>query len=117
MNKVIFVGRICSDITTSYSSGKEPVARSLFGLAIPDMSMSRDKEGNYPTDFFQCVCFGKISENVEKYCEKGNKLLIEGRVKNNNYQKDGTTIYSTEIIVDSLEFLETKKSTTDKKKK
>ena len=70
------------------------------------MSMKRDEEGNYPTDFFRCTCWNKLAEIVEKHCNKGTKLLISGRLKNNNYEKDGQKVYSNEIVIDSLEFLE-----------
>ena len=46
---------------------------------------------------------------VEMHCSKGTKLLISGKLKNNNYEKNGQKIYSNEIVIDSLEFLETKK--------
>ena len=63
---------------------------------------------NYPTDFFRCTCWGKLAEIVEKHCSKGTKLLISGRLKNNNYEKDGQKVYSYEIVIDSLEFLESR---------
>ena len=115
MNKLLVIGRISNDVETTYSGAKDPVARSVFNFAIPAMSMKKDKDGNYPCDFIRCVSFGKIAENIEKYCEKGSKLLLEGRIKNNNYEKDGTMVYSTEVLVDSIEFLDIKKKETTKK--
>lgn len=99
-------GRLTEEPKVTYSAGAEPVARASFNFAVPDMSMKRDEGGNYPTDFFRCTCWGKLAEIVEKHCNKGTKLLISGRLKNNNYEKDGQKVYSYEIVIDSLEFLE-----------
>ena len=106
MNKITLTGRLTEEPKVTYSAGVEPVARASFNFAVPDMSMKRDEEGNYPTDFFRCTCWNKLAEIVEKHCNKGTKLLISGRLKNNNYEKDGQKVYSNEIVIDSLEFLE-----------
>lgn len=113
MNQITITGRLTEEPKTTYSSGSEPVAHSFFNFAVPDMSMKKDAEGNYPTDFFRISCWGKRAETIEKHCTKGTKLLISGRLKNNNYLKDGQKVYSNEIVIDSLEFLETKKSGTN----
>ncbi len=81
----------------TYTAGAEPVAHALFNFAVPDMLMKRDGQGNYPTDFFRCTCWNRLAEVVEKHCSKGTKLLIVGRLKNNNYEKDGQKVYSNEI--------------------
>lgn len=109
MNQINISGRLTEEPKVSYTAGKEPVAHAVFNFAVPDMSMKKDKEGNYPTDFFRCSCWGKLAEIIEKHCAKGTKLLISGRLKNNNYEKDGQKVYSNEIAIDSMEFLETKK--------
>lgn len=109
MNQIIFTGRLTEDPKVTYSAGSEPVAHAVFNFAVPDMSMKRDEQGNYPADFFRCTCWNILAEIVEMYCRKGTKLLISGRLKNNNYEKKGQKIYSNEIVIDSLEFLEAKK--------
>lgn len=106
MNKITLTGRLTEEPKVTYSAGAEPVAQASFSFAVPDMYMKRDEEGNYPTDFFRCTCWNKLAEIVEKHCNKGTKLLISGRLKNNNYEKDGQKVYSNEIVIDSLEFLE-----------
>lgn len=109
MNQITLTGRLTEEPKITYSTGAEPVAHAVFNFAVPDMSMRRDEQGNYPTDFFRCTCWNKLAEIVEKHCNKGTKLLIVGRLKNNNYEKDGQKVYSNEILIDSLEFLEVKK--------
>lgn len=106
MNKITLTGRLTEEPKVTYSAGAEPVAHAVFNFAVPDMSMRKDGEGNYPTDFFRCTCWCKLAEIVGKHCSKGTKLLISGRLKNNNYEKDGQKVYSNEIVIDSLEFLE-----------
>ena len=106
MNKITMTGRLTEEPKVTYSAGAEPIARASFNFAVPDMSMKRDGEGNYPTDFFRCTCWKRLAEIVEKHCNKGTKLLISGRLKNNNYEKEGQKVYSNEIVIESLEFLE-----------
>ena len=109
MNHITLTGRLTEDPKVTYSMGTEPVAHAVFNFAVPDMSMKKDEHGNYPTDFFRCTCWNILAEIVEMHCSKGTKLLISGKLKNNNYEKNGQKIYSNEIVIDSLEFLETKK--------
>lgn len=109
MNQIILTGRPTEDPKVTYTTGSEPVAHAVFNFAVHDMSMRKDEHGNYPTDFFRCTCWGRLAEIVEKHCNKGTKLLIIGRLKNNNYEKDGQKVYSNEILIDSLEFIEIKK--------
>lgn len=112
MNQIMLTGRITEEPRITYSTGAEPVAHAVFNFAVPDMSMKKDGQGNYPTDFFRCTCWNRLAEVVEKHCIKGTKLLIAGRLKNNNYEKDGQKVYSNEILIESLEFLEVKKQQT-----
>lgn len=68
-------------------------------------------EGQPEADFFNCTTFGKQAEFVEKYLHKGTKVIIVGRLQNDNYtNKEGQKVYSVQIIVDEIEFAESKKS-------
>lgn len=109
MNQIILTGRLTAEPVITYSGGKEPAAHAVFNFAVPDMSMKKTENGNYPTDFFRCSAWNKPAEIIESHCSKGTKLMVTGRLKNNNYEKDGQKIYGNEILIDSLEFLETKK--------
>lgn len=108
MNKLMITGRLTEEPNVQYSSGKEPYAHALFNFAVPDMSLKRDEQGNYPTDFFRCSAWGKTAEIIEEHCKVGTKLLIIGKLKNNNYEKDGQKVYGNEITIETIEFLETK---------
>ena len=80
-----------------------------FTLAV-DRRRSRNQDGNGQTaDFISCVAFGKTGEFVEKYAHKGMKLDIVGRIQTGSYQnKDGQTVYTTDVVVDEIEFGESK---------
>ena len=66
------------------------------------------------TDFISCVAFGKAAEFIEKYVRKGTKIEIDGRIQTGSYEKDGKKIYTTEVVAESVEFAESKKSTSEK---
>lgn len=106
MNKVILVGRLTDDPRISYSQtqqGQLTIAR--FTLAID----RRGKDNS--ADFVGCVAFGKIAEVIEKYCHKGNKIAIDGRIQTGNYtNKDGQKVYTTDVVIENMEFCESKKA-------
>lgn len=104
MNKVIMMGRLTRDPEVRYSN--EGSAVSKFSLAV-DRRYKR--EGQPDADFFNCVAFGKTAEFTEKYLKKGTKIVLEGELQNNNYtNKDGQKVYGMQIVVNSLEFAESK---------
>lgn len=103
MNKCFLCGRLTRNPEVKYNNDK---AIARFTLAV-DRKYKRD--GEPEADFFNCTAFGKTAEVVEKYVTKGTKLLITGRIQNDNYtNKDGQTVYSVQILVDELEFAESK---------
>ena len=105
-NKVFLCGRLTRDPDVRYGDNQKAVAR--FSLAV-DRRFVRD--GDPTADFFNCTAFGKQAEFVEKYLKKGTKMIVIGRLQNNDYTKeDGTKIYSVQILVDELEFAESMRS-------
>lgn len=107
MNKVILMGRLVRDPDIRYSQGENATAIARYTLAV-DRRFKR--EGEDTADFISCVCFGKSAEFIEKYCKKGTKLVIEGRIQTGSYEKDGTKVYTTDVVVESQEFAESKAS-------
>ena len=106
MNKVILMGRLTRNPEVRYSQGENSLSIAKFSLAV-DRRFKR--QGEAETDYFNCTAFGKQAEFVEKYLKQGNKMLVTGRVQNDNYtNKDGQKVYSVQIIVDELEFAENK---------
>lgn len=107
MNKTILMGRLTRDPEVRYTNGNNgQTAIASFSLAV-DRRFKR--EGEPDADFFNCTAFGKTAEIIEKYVVKGSKILIAGRIQNNNYtNKDGQKIYSVQVLVDELHFAESK---------
>lgn len=105
MNKVIFMGRLTRDPEVRYTAGANPTAVAKFSIAV-DRRFKR--EGEPDADFFNCTCFGKQAEFVEKYLQKGTKIVLSGRIVNDNFEKDGVKHYSVQVMVDELEFAESK---------
>lgn len=107
MNKVILMGRLTRDPEVRYSqnaNGQMAIAR--YSLAV---DRSRKREGDPDADFFNCTSFGRQAEFVEKYLHKGTKVVVTGRIQNDNYtNKDGQQVYSVQIIVEEVEFAESK---------
>jgi single-strand DNA-binding protein len=100
MNTFIGIGRITRDHEIkSTDKGIQVVA---FSLAI-----TRDKEN---TDFLNCVAFGKTAELLSTYTGKGSQIAVEGWVKTRSYEKDGKKVYTTEIIANRVQFLDSKKA-------
>ena len=107
MNKFIGIGRITKDLEL-YLIGEKNTSTVQFNLAIN--RKYKNKEGNYDTDFINCVAFGNNADFINKYFKKGDELAIEGRVQTRNYEKDGEKKYVTEIIIEHVEFTHGAKS-------
>ncbi len=108
MNKVILMGRLTRDPEVRYAQNGNQMAIARFSIAV-DRRFKR--EGEPDADFFNCTAFGKQAEFVEKYLRKGTKILTCGRIQNDNYtNKDGQMVYSVRVMVDEIEFAESKNS-------
>lgn len=107
MNKVILMGRLTRDPEVRYTDGPEPMAISRFILAV-DRRYKRDGD-QQTADFINCVAFGRTGEFIERYCQKGIKLMVEGRIQTGSYtNKDGAKVYTTDVVVENAEFAESK---------
>lgn len=103
MNQAILIGRLTRDVD-SRTAGETKVAR--YTLAV-DRRYKRDGEQN--ADFIPCVVFGKGAEFAEKYLHKGMKVAVTGRIQTGSYtNKDGNKVYTTDVVVESQEFVEKK---------
>lgn len=107
MNKVILMGRLTRDPEVRYSQGDSQMAIARFSLAV-DRRFKRQGD-TVTADFFNCTAFGKQGEFVEKYLKQGTKIVVTGRIQNDNYtNKEGQKVYSVQIIVEEIEFAESK---------
>ena len=106
MNSVQLVGRLTRDPEIRYADGGSAIAR--FSLAVD----RRYKSENGPTaDFPNCVAFGRTAEFIEKYFRKGMRMGCQGRIQTGSYtNNDGQKVYTTDVVVESCEFVEAKAS-------
>lgn len=108
MNKVIEIGRNVKDIELKQLNSGTSVVE--FSIAVKRSFKSAN--GEYESDFFDCVAFGKTAELISKYVNKGDMIAVDGRLQTRNYtNKEGRKIYVTEIIVENVEFLQKKQET------
>ena len=106
MNQVCLVGRLTNDPEIRYTQGENSMAIARYTLAV---DRRRKKEGEQSADFIRCVAFGKNAEFAEKYMFKGRRFGITGTIQTGSYQnKDGQTVYTTDIIVNSQDFCDSK---------
>lgn len=107
MNKVVLMGRLTRDPDVRYTQGQDQKCIARYTLAV-DRRKSRDSEGQQ-ADFISCVAFGKSGEFVEKYCHKGTKLVVSGRIQTGSYtNRDGQKVYTTDVVAEDQEFAESK---------
>ena len=102
MNNVSLTGNLTKDLEVKETSSKKQVVK--FTLAVAD-SFNKEK-----ADFISCVAWNKTAETMGKYLKKGSKIGVTGRIQTGSYEKDGNKVYTTEVVVGSFEFLDSKKS-------
>ena len=99
MNKVLLIGRLTRDPELNYAAGTgTAVCRFSLAVARP---FKKDE-----TDFINCIAFNKTGETIAQYLTKGRQLALTGSIRTGSYDaKDGTKRYTTDIVVDSFEFI------------
>ncbi len=107
------MGRLTRDPEVRYTANTQ-MANARFVVAV-NRKLSKEKrqeaENNgYPTaDFISCVAWGKTAENIGNYFKKGQRIAVSGRIQTGSYEKDGQRIYTTDVVVDSFDFVESNK--------
>lgn len=110
MNHVSLIGRLTKDPNVTYTQGAEPMCIARYTMAVD--RRGKKAEGQPTADFISCVAFRNNAEFAEKYLRQGTKIAVEGRIQTGNYKnKDGQTVYTTDVVIDSQEFCEGKKET------
>lgn len=107
MNKVILMGRLTRDPIVRYIADKNggQMAVARYTLAVDRRRKGKESEA----DFISCVAFGRGGEFAEKYLHQGTKICVSGRIQTGSYtNKDGQKVYTTDVIVESQEFAESK---------
>ncbi|EJE1871835.1 single-stranded DNA-binding protein [Listeria monocytogenes] len=107
MNRVILVGRLTKDPDLRYTPSGAAVATFTLAVNRP----FKNGQGEQEADFIQCVVWRKPAENVANFLKKGSLTGVDGRVQTRNYEgNDGKRVYVTEIVAESVQFLEPKQN-------
>lgn len=105
MNRVVLVGRLTKDPDLRYTANGTPVA--TFTLAV-NRTFS-NQQGEREADFINCVVWRRPAENVANFLKKGSLAGVDGRIQTRNYEgQDGKRVYVTEVVAESVQFLEPK---------
>ena len=107
MNRLVLIGRNCRDLELRTANSGTSVLR--FTLAV---DRKKREDG---ADFISCVAYGKCAELVAQYVKKGHRLAVSGHIQTGSYEKDGKKVYTTDVVADSVEFLERKEEHREEK--
>ena len=108
-NMVCLIGRISNDIEVKKTENDKN--HSIITLAV--QRDFKNSDGLYESDFIRCSLWNGIATQVCEYCHKGDLVGIKGRLQNRSYEENNETKYITEVIVDKISFLSSKKEETD----
>ena len=109
INRVILVGRLT----------KDPILRKTqSGFSVTSFTVACDRriktEGQPTADFINCVCWNKVADNTAQFTHKGSLVGVEGRIQTRSYDdQSGRRVYVTEVVADSVQFLEPKGTNRD----
>lgn len=112
MNLVVLYGRLTKDPELRYSQNG---TASCFTSVAVNRPMSKEKRqeveanGQPTADFIGIKAFGKTAEILSNYFHKGNRIAVEGKIATGSYEKNGQTVYTTDVIVNRVHFIESAK--------
>lgn len=107
MNKVILTGRLTKDLVLEHTKQGTPLCQFTLATNRPVI-----RDGKRETDFITCIIWNKQAENLVKYQRKGNLLGIQGELRVDTYEADGKRKYKSYVLVEEVEYLESKKEMT-----
>ena len=112
MNLVVLYGRLTKDPELRYSQSG---TANTFATVAVDRGLSKEKRqeaeaaGQPTADFIGIKAFGKTAEMLANYFKKGNRIAVEGKIATGSYEKNGQVIYTTDVIVNRVHFIESAK--------
>src|SRR5690625_681904 len=110
LNRVVIVGRLTRDPDLRYTPNGVAVANFTVAANRP----FTNQQGNREADFINCVVWRKPAENLANYMKKGNLIGVDGRLQSRSYEgQDGKTVYVTEVVADSVQFLRSEEHTSE----
>ena len=106
LNQVVLVGRLTKDVEIEKRGEKD---FAILNLAIP--RSFKNPEGEYDTDFINCVLWNEIAQRTSDYCKKGDIVGVKGRLQSSSYEdENGNKIFRMEVIAEKVTFLSSKKN-------
>jgi len=103
LNRVVIVGRLTRDPDLRYTPNGVAVANFTVAANRP----FRNQQGEQEADFINCVTWRKQAENLANYMKKGSLIGVDGRIQTRSYEgQDGKMVYVTEVLAESIQFLE-----------
>ena len=103
MNNVVLIGRLTKDPELKYSQAGKAYCR--FTVAV-NRDFNKDE-----ADFINCLAFGKTAETIAEWLGKGRRIALQGRIQTGSYEnKNGDTVYTTEVVADRFEFVDNLRS-------
>ena len=110
MNNVILIGRLTRDPEIRYTANTQMAVATLTIAVDRPAKAGEERKADFP----RITVFGRQAENCEKYISKGSRIAVQGRIQTGQYKdKDGKTVYTTDVIADRVEFLEFREKTED----
>jgi len=100
LNQIVLVGRLVKDPEVVDNKG-------IITLAIP--RSFKNAEGQYDTDFVECITFDGVATNTKEYCKKGDIIGVKGRIQSRELEKYHSKQTIIEIIAEKVTFLSSKK--------
>ena len=105
INNVTLIGRLTKDVELRQTNSNTQIVS--FTLAVNRAFKGQD--GTQQTDFINCKAFNKTAQNIARYCGRGSSVAVQGSIQTGNYKKqDGTTVYTTDVMVNQVAFLDSK---------
>lgn len=105
INRVVLVGRLTKDPELKYTPSGVPMAR--FTVAVNRTTKKQD--GEQEADFIGCIAWRKQAESLANFMRKGGLIGVDGRIQTGSYEgNEGKKIYTTDVVADSIQFLEPK---------
>lgn len=111
LNRVVLVGRLTKDPDLRYTPNGVAVANFTIAVNRP----FTNQEGSREADFINCVVWRRPAENLANYMKKGNQIGVDGRLQTRSFEgQDGKMVYVTEVVADSVQFLESRGTQQDR---
>lgn len=105
MNNVVLVGRLVRDPEVKKLDNEKEVSN----ITLAVTRNYKNEEGVYETDFIDCTLWNTIAKSTAEYCKKGDIVGVKGRHESESYDKEGKTFYKTNIVVEKITFLSSKR--------